>query len=157
MRVGNGFDIHRLESGSPLIIGGVRIPWTHRLSGHSDADVLIHAVCDALLGAVGYGDLGTLFPKTQNINRDRDSREFLRIVRVQLIELNTKIQNIDCTIVAQRPSLSGYFSEMISNIASDLMIPNSRVHVKAKTADHLGMIGREEGIAALVVALIDSN
>ncbi len=157
MRIGNGFDIHRLESGSPLTIGGAQISWTHRLSGHSDADVLIHAVCDALLGAVGYGDLGTLFPETQNINRDRDSREFLRVVGAKLTELNAEIQNIDCIIVAQRPKLSDYFPEMISNIALDLMISNSKVHVKAKTADHLGVIGREEGIAAFVVALVEVN
>tara|TARA_B100000029_G_scaffold498370_1_gene567117 strand:+ start:2714 stop:3181 length:468 start_codon:yes stop_codon:yes gene_type:complete len=155
MRVGNGFDIHRLESGSPLIIGGVRIPWTQRLSGHSDADVLIHAVCDALLGAIGYGDLGTLFPETDNVNQDRDSREFLSAVFFKLNELNIEIQNIDCTIVAQRPRLSGYFPEMKLNISKDLMIPDSKVHIKAKTSDAIGVIGREEGIAAFVVALVE--
>jgi len=154
MRVGHGFDMHRLDAGRRLIIGGVDIPWTHGLVGHSDADVLIHAICDALLGAAGLGDLGRLFPDTDPINKNRNSREFLRIIRQKIDEEAFRVCNIDCTLVVERPKLYGYFGQMQSNIESDLALSPGSVQVKAKTTEHLGSTGRGEGIAAFCVALI---
>jgi len=155
MNIGHGFDIHRLEVGVHLVIGGVDIPWTHGLAGHSDADVLIHAVCDALLGAAGLGDIGLHFPNTDSSNENRDSREFLRTVRLLLENAGFRVHNIDCTVLAEAPKLEPYLDAMQVNMASDLLIAPRNVHVKATTTDHLGSIGHGEGIAAFAVALID--
>ena len=155
MKVGHGFDMHRLEIGNRLLIGGVHIPWTHGLVGHSDADVLIHAVCDALLGAAGLGDLGLFFPDTEVRNKDRDSREFLKIVGLKLDEKGFQVKNIDCTLIAQEPRLAAYFVQMQFDIESDLLLPEGSVNVKAKSTECLGATGRGEGIAAFAVALIE--
>ena len=155
MNIGHGFDMHRLEIGSHLVIGGVDIPWTHGLAGHSDADVLIHAVCDALLGAAGLGDIGRHFPNTDPSNENRNSREFLRTVRLLLEKVGFRAHNIDCTVLAEAPKLESYLNAMQVNMASDLLIPPGNVHVKATTTEQLGSIGRGEGIAAFAVALID--
>ena len=157
MKIGHGFDMHRLEIGAHLIIGGVNIPWTHGLSGYSDADVLIHAVCDALLGAAGLGDIGRHFPNSDSSNENRDSREFLRIVRLLLEKSGYRTHNVDCTLLAEAPKLESYFEAMQANMASDLLVPPSNVHVKATTTEQLGSIGRGEGIAAFAVALIDES
>ena len=155
MRIGHGFDVHKFEAGAPLVIGGVEIPWTHGLVGHSDADVLIHAVCDALLGAAGLGDIGRHFPNTDLVNKNRDSREFLRAVRLLLDQAGFQVHNIDCTLLAEAPKLAPYLQGMQANMASDLFTPSGSVHVKATSTDRLGSIGRGEGIGAFVVALID--
>ena len=155
MRVGHGFDMHRLDVGGRLVIGGVDIPWTHGLVGHSDADVLVHAVCDALLGAAGLGDLGGFFPDTNPINKNRDSREFLRVIAQKIEEEGFRVCNIDCTLVAEKPKLYTYFEQMQSNIESDLVLSSGTVQVKAKTTEHLGSTGRSEGIAAFCVTLIE--
>ena len=155
MRIGHGFDMHRLEVGAHLVIGGVDIPWTHGLVGYSDADVLIHAVCDALLGAAGLGDIGCHFPNTDSSNENRDSREFLRAVKSLLEAAGFRAYNIDCTVLAEAPKLAPYLNAMQVNMASDLFIAPGNVHVKATTTEQLGSIGRGEGIAAFAVALID--
>ena len=155
MKIGHGFDMHRLEAGARLVIGGVNIPWTHGLAGHSDADVLIHAVCDALLGAAGLGDIGRQFPSTDSSNENRDSREFLRTVRLLLEKAGYRAHDIDCTVLAEAPKLEPYLDAMKVNMASDLLIAPGSVHVKATTTEQLGSIGRGEGIAAFAVALID--
>jgi 2-C-methyl-D-erythritol 2,4-cyclodiphosphate synthase len=155
MNIGHGFDIHRLEPGAHLVIGGVDIPWTHSLVGHSDADVLIHAVCDALLGAAGLGDIGRHFSNTDSSNENRNSREYLRTVRLLLAKAGFRPHNIDCTVLAEAPKLESYLDAMQVNMASDLLITPGNVHVKATTTEQLGSIGRGEGIAAFAVALID--
>ena len=131
------------------------IPWTHGLAGHSDADVLIHAVCDALLGAAGLGDIGRHFPNTDSSNENRNSREFLRTVRLLLENAGCRTHNVDCTLVAEAPELGAHLDAMQANMAADLLIPSSDVNVKATTTERLGPIGRGEGIAAFAVALID--
>jgi 2-C-methyl-D-erythritol 2,4-cyclodiphosphate synthase len=155
MRIGHGFDMHRLEVGARLVIGGVDIPWTHGLVGHSDADVLIHAVCDALLGASGLGDIGRHFSNTDSKNENRDSREILRAVRLLLAKAGFRAHNIDCTLLAETPKLEPYFDAMQVNMASDLLIASGDVHVKATTTEQLGSVGRGEGIAAVAVVLVD--
>ena len=155
MNIGHGFDIHRVEDGAQLVIGGVDIPGTHGLVGHSDADVLIHAVCDALLGAAGLGDIGRHFPNTDSSNENRNSREFLRTVRLLLEKAGFRAHNIDCTVLAEAPKLEPYLDAMQVNMAADLLIAPGNVHVKATTTEQLGSIGRGEGIAAFAVALID--
>jgi len=155
MKIGHGFDMHRLEVGALLVIGGVGVPWTHGLVGYSDSDVLIHAVCDALLGAAGLGDIGHHFPNTDLRNENRDSREFLRTVRLLLEKAGYRAHNIDCTVLAEAPKLEPYLDEMQANMASDLLITPENVHVKATTTEQLGSIGRGEGIAAFAVALLD--
>ena len=157
MKIGHGFDMHRLEVGARLVIGGVDIPWTHGLVGHSDADVLIHAVCDALLGAAGLGDIGRHFPNTDSSNENRDSREFLRTVQLLLEKAGYRAHNIDCTVLAEAPKLAPYLDAMQANMASDLLIAPGSVHVKAPTTEQLGSIVRGEGIAAFAVVLIDET
>jgi 2-C-methyl-D-erythritol 2,4-cyclodiphosphate synthase len=157
MKIGHGFDMHRLEVGANLVVGGMDIPWTHGLAGHSDADVLIHAVCDALLGAAGLGDIGRHFPNTDSSNENRDSREFLRTVRLLLEKAGYRAHNIDCTVLAEAPKLALYLDAMQANMASDLLIAPGSVHVKATTTEQLGSIGRGEGIAAFAVVLIDET
>jgi 2-C-methyl-D-erythritol 2,4-cyclodiphosphate synthase len=154
MRIGHGFDAHRLQLGERLVLGGVTIPHTHGLVGHSDADVVIHAVCDALLGAAALGDIGHYFPSTQEQWRNVDSRIFLKKTCELIKEKNYKISNIDITIIAQEPKLSSYREQMRKNLAEDLQISIDQVSVKATTTDGMGFTGRKEGIAAEAVALI---
>ena len=155
MRIGQGFDVHALVPDRKLIIGGVDIPYERGLAGHSDADVLLHAICDALIGAAGLGDIGAHFPDTDPRYKGADSRVLLRSV-VELIGLNGyRVVNVDCTIVAQAPKMAPHIGKMRENIAADLRIDSGAVNVKAKTAERLGAIGRGEGIAAEAVALIE--
>ena len=153
MRVGQGFDVHALVAGRRLVIGGVAIPHESGLGGHSDADVLLHAICDALLGAAALGDIGRHFPDSDARYKDADSRALLRAVR----ELTRKyrIVNVDATIVAQAPKMAPHVPAMVRNIAADLGIAIEAVSIKATTTDRLGFTGRGEGIAAQAVVLIE--
>jgi 2-C-methyl-D-erythritol 2,4-cyclodiphosphate synthase len=155
MRIGQGFDVHQLVEDRHLIIGGVTIPHDKGLLGHSDADVLLHAICDALLGAAALGDIGKHFSDSDPQYKNIDSRLLLRNVHRLLESSQYKIVNIDATIIAQTPKMAPYIPAMISNIAQDLKTQASNINIKAKTAERLGAIGREEGIAAEVVCLID--
>jgi 2-C-methyl-D-erythritol 2,4-cyclodiphosphate synthase len=155
MKIGQGFDVHAFAAGRRLVIGGVDIPHEKGLSGHSDADVLLHAICDALLGAAGLGDIGRHFPDSDARYADIDSRKLLRDVAQQLRHYKLRIVNIDCTIIAQAPRMAPHISRMTGNIASDLDIAPAAINIKATTTEHLGAIGRGEGIAAQAVALIE--
>ena len=155
IRVGQGTDIHALVAGRKLIIGGVDIPHELGLLGHSDADVLLHAVIDALLGAAALGDIGRHFPDTDERYRGADSRVLLRATREMLAEAGWTIINVDSTINAQRPKMAPHIPQMVACIATDLQLPVDCVNVKAKTAERLGFVGREEGISADAVALIE--
>ncbi|MEK6770168.1 MAG: 2-C-methyl-D-erythritol 2,4-cyclodiphosphate synthase [Pseudomonadota bacterium] len=154
MRVGHGYDVHALAAGRRLVLGGVEIPHTRGLLGHSDADVLIHAVCDACLGAAALGDIGRHFPDTDPTYRDIDSRRLLRAVRDKLLAAGWRVSNIDATIVAQAPMLAPHLPAMTANLAADLGVDVGQVNVKATTTEKLGFAGREEGIAVHAVALI---
>jgi len=156
MRIGQGYDVHRLEAGRRLVLGGVSIPWDKGLLGHSDADVLLHAVMDALLGAAGLGDLGAHFPDTDEMWRDADSRALLRGVASLLRQNGLQTGNIDATVVAQAPPLSPYRDEMRRNIAAALGTEYGRVNVKFTTEEGLGFTGKGEGIAAMAVCLLES-
>src|SRR5687768_4503073 len=153
-RIGQGFDVHQLVDGRKLIIGGVTIPYAKGLLGHSDADVLLHAICDALLGAAGLGDIGRHFSDTDPRYKNIDSRVLLQNVGRLLMEHGYKVVNIDATIVAQAPKMAPHVPSMISNIAQDLLIDPGDINVKAKTAERLGPVGRGEGIEAEAVCLI---
>lgn len=153
-RIGQGYDVHCLTEGRDLILGGVNIPWEKGLQGHSDADVLLHAIMDALLGAAAMGDIGHLFPDTDPQFAGADSLELMKDVARRLREAGWQIVNIDATVVAQKPKLAPHIPTMRSNIAGALAIDISRVSVKATTEEHLGFTGREEGIAAQAVALL---
>ena len=153
MRIGQGFDVHALVPGRRLVIGGVTIPYEKGLQGHSDADVLLHAICDALLGAAALGDIGGHFPDTDVSYAGADSRRLLREVRKKLGAY--RIVNVDATILAQAPRMAPHVPQMIANIASDLGIDPGAVSIKATTTEHLGFIGRVEGIAAQAIALIE--
>ena len=155
IRIGYGNDIHALVSGRKLIIGGVEIPHDLGLKGHSDADVLLHALIDALLGAAGLGDIGKHFPDTDERYRGADSRELLRATREKIASAGWRIVNVDSTINAQRPKMAPHIPSMISRIAADLQLDESCVNVKAKTAERLGFVGREEGISSDAVALLE--
>jgi 2-C-methyl-D-erythritol 2,4-cyclodiphosphate synthase len=155
IRIGQGSDIHALSPGRKLIIGGVEIPHELGLLGHSDADVLLHAVIDALLGAAAMGDIGRLFPDTDARYHGADSRVLLRAVRERLAAAGWRIVNVDATINAERPKMAPHIPRMAARIADDLGILTDRVNVKAKTAEKLGFVGREEGISAEAVALIE--
>jgi 2-C-methyl-D-erythritol 2,4-cyclodiphosphate synthase len=155
MRVGQGFDVHPLVAGRRLVIGGVDIPFEKGLHGHSDADVLLHAICDALLGAAGLGDIGQHYPDTDAKLRGADSRSLLKDVVGKLKQKSFKIVNVDATIIAQAPRIAPYRSQMVENIAADLGIAPQAVNVKATTTERLGFLGRMEGIAAQAVALIE--
>jgi 2-C-methyl-D-erythritol 2,4-cyclodiphosphate synthase len=157
MRIGQGFDAHALVAGRRLIIGGVEIPHAKGLEGHSDADVLIHAVCDALLGAAGLGDIGAHFPDTDPRYQDIDSRKLLREVARLLKERGLKTANVDATVIAQAPRLAPHVPAMCANLAADLGIARDAVNVKAKTTEKLGFVGRGEGIAAEAVALLSDQ
>lgn len=156
IRVGQGGDIHALVAGRPLIVGGVDIPHERGLLGHSDADVLLHAIIDALLGAAGLGDIGRHFPDTDPRYRGADSRVLLRASREILALAGWRIVNVDSTINAQRPKMAPHIALMVERIAADLQLPAGCVNVKAKTAEGLGFVGREEGMSADAVALIET-
>jgi 2-C-methyl-D-erythritol 2,4-cyclodiphosphate synthase len=155
MRVGQGFDVHALVTGRALIIGGVAIAFEKGLDGHSDADVLLHAVSDALLGAAALGDIGRHFPDTDSRYKGADSRVLLREVAKRLQDSGFHVVNIDATIIAQAPKMAPHIPAMIGNIAADLGVDRSRVNVKAKTTERLGFTGRGEGIAAEAIALVE--
>lgn len=155
MRIGQGFDVHAFSPNRPLIVGGVKIDYELGLEGHSDADVLLHAICDALLGATGLGDIGKHFPDTASENKNRDSREFLRAIYSDIQNLGFKLGNMDCTIIAQAPKFLPYIESMRELIAKDLQVEVNRVNVKATTTERLGFTGRKEGIAAMAVALLE--
>ncbi|HWM42261.1 MAG TPA: 2-C-methyl-D-erythritol 2,4-cyclodiphosphate synthase [Burkholderiales bacterium] len=155
MRIGQGFDVHPLVAGRKLILGGVEIAYHKGLEGHSDADVLLHAICDALLGAAGLGDIGRHYPDTDAAYAGADSRAFLRDVAQKLREKKLKVINIDATILAQAPRMAPHMPRMSANIAADLGIAPAAVNVKATTTEGLGFVGRVEGIAAQAVALLD--
>jgi 2-C-methyl-D-erythritol 2,4-cyclodiphosphate synthase len=154
IRVGHGFDVHAFAENRKLIVGGVEIPFELGLAGHSDADVLLHAICDALLGAAGLGDIGRHFPDTDMAFAGIDSRILLRRVAAQLRERNWRVGNVDATIIAQAPKMAPHIARMTAHIADDLGIALDRVNVKATTTEKLGFTGRREGIAAEAVCLI---
>ena len=154
MRIGQGFDVHQLVEGRKLIIGGVEIPCERGLLGHSDADVLLHAICDALLGAAALGDIGRHFADTDAQYKDIDSRILLREVARMVANEGFRIGNVDATIIAQAPKMAPHIPAMIANIASDLGIAMNAVNVKATTTEKLGYTGRGEGIGAQAVALL---
>ncbi len=157
MRVGMGYDVHQLQQGRPLILGGVNVPWEQGLAGHSDADVLLHAIMDALLGAAALGDIGVHFPPGEQRFTNISSLLLLKRVSELLQESGFVVLNIDSTIVAQRPRLAPQILEMRQNIARTLNLSVDVVSVKATTTEHLGFAGREEGMAAYAVTLISSN
>jgi 2-C-methyl-D-erythritol 2,4-cyclodiphosphate synthase len=154
MRVGHGVDAHQLVDGRPCILGGVEIPFAKGLLGHSDADVLLHAIADALLGAIGAGDIGQHFPDTDPDLAGLNSRELLRDVGKKLADGGFRLGNIDATLIAQQPKLSPYLALMIANIAEDLDCERSQINLKATTTEWMGFTGRGEGIAASAVALV---
>lgn len=154
IRIGQGYDVHCLVENRPLILCGVEVPHTHGLLGHSDADVAIHALCDALIGAAAMGDIGALFPDTDQAFKDIDSRILLREVMKRLRKENYSVGNIDITIIAQAPKLRPYIDQMRANMAEDTGLDISRVSVKATTTEKLGFTGRREGIASMAVALL---
>ncbi|EJU21497.1 2-C-methyl-D-erythritol 2,4-cyclodiphosphate synthase [Peptoanaerobacter stomatis] len=155
MRVGIGYDVHRFEKNRKLIIGGVNIPYDKGLAGHSDADVLIHAIIDALIGAMNKGDIGTLFPDTDDKYKDIDSMLLLGEVKKIIAENNFKISNIDSIIIAQSPKMLPYISKMKENIAKTLDLNFEQVSVKATTTENLGFEGRKEGISSQAVVLLE--
>lgn len=156
MRIGHGYDVHQFCDDRPLIIGGVNIPYEKGLAGHSDADVLIHAICDALLGAAALGDIGQHFPDTDDDYDNIDSRVLLRHVAKLLSNKNYSISNIDATIIAQAPKMSSHISAMKKNLINDLSLQEEQLNIKATTTEKLGFVGRQEGIASHAVALISS-
>tara|TARA_R110002110_G_scaffold91264_2_gene237465 strand:- start:86421 stop:86900 length:480 start_codon:yes stop_codon:yes gene_type:complete len=154
MRIGHGYDVHRFGAGDSIILGGVRIAHDHGLVAHSDGDVLIHALCDALLGAIGQGDIGRHFPDTDAANADIDSRLLLQRVMALVADAGWEIGNVDATIVAQAPKMAPHISAMCQNLAHDLATSVAQVNVKATTTEKLGFAGRGEGIAAHAVVLL---
>lgn len=155
MRIGHGYDVHRLVEGRALVLGGVRIPFEKGLDGHSDADVLTHAVMDALLGAAALGDIGKLFPDTDDRYLGADSIALLREVDRRLTEAGYRLGNLDVTVIAQRPKLAPYINQMRQNLAAALRTELQNISVKATTEEHLGFTGSGEGIAAHAVCLIE--
>jgi 2-C-methyl-D-erythritol 2,4-cyclodiphosphate synthase len=156
MRIGQGFDAHRFTQGCEFVLGGVKIPHNRGIEAHSDGDVLLHAICDALLGAAGLGDIGRHFSDQQDENKNRNSREFV-IETLEMLKANDLfVINVDATIILQKPRISSYIKQMRGIIAIDLDISVNQVNIKATTTEKMGFIGREEGIAALAVVLLDS-
>ena len=155
MRVGQGFDVHAFAEGRRLVIGGVEIPHPRGLLGHSDADVLLHAICDALLGAAALGDIGRHFPDSGPRYAGADSRVLLRHVAALVAGQGWRVENVDATIVAQAPRMAPHLAQMVANIAADLAIEAAAVNIKATTSERLGFTGRGEGIAAFAVCLIE--
>jgi 2-C-methyl-D-erythritol 2,4-cyclodiphosphate synthase len=157
MRVGFGYDVHALVTGRPLFLGGIEIPYSSGLQGHSDADVLLHAICDALLGAIAGGDIGKHFPDTDPRYRDIRSAVLLKDVSNKMKEKGFQVVNIDATIVAERPKLSDFIPRMVEQISKVLEIQPARVSVKATTSEGIGFTGRGEGIAAYAIALVEEE
>ncbi len=156
MRIGHGYDVHRFGVGNEIVLGGVHIPHHRGLEAHSDGDVLIHAICDALLGAIGQGDIGRHFPDTDPANAGIDSRLLLRRVAALVDEAGWELANLDATLVAQAPRMAPHIDAMRVNLAADLAAEPGRVNVKATTTEKLGFAGREEGIAAHAVVLLQA-
>lgn len=157
MRIGHGYDVHRLVPGRALILGGVKIPYKLGLDGHSDADVLLHAVMDALLGAAGLRDIGYHFPDTDMAYKGADSRVLLRAVKEKLDAAGYRVGNVDVTMIAQKPKLKEYIPQMMENIASDLDVEVSRINVKATTEEHLGFTGEGQGMSCYAVCLLEEG
>ena len=155
MRIGHGYDVHRLTAGRALILGGVRIGYEKGLLGHSDADVLLHAVCDALLGAAGLGDIGRHFPDTDPKYKGANSLELLRQVAGKVAAAGYRVGNVDVTMIAQRPRLKDYIPQMEQNIASALNVEPGRINVKATTEERLGFTGSGEGMACHAVCILE--
>lgn len=156
VRIGFGFDVHQLAAERSLVLGGVTVPFSKGLSGHSDADVLIHAICDALLGAAGLRDIGFHFPNTDDQYKNIDSRELLKKVMKQLVEKKFRIGNIDATLCLEQPKINPHIPAMKKALAHTLGIPEDDISIKATTNERMGFIGREEGVTAYAVALIQS-
>ena len=154
MRIGHGYDVHAFGSGDKIVIGGVVIPHHHGLIAHSDGDVLLHALCDALLGAAALGDIGKHFPDTDMQYRNADSRALLRMVYSKVKANGWRLENADMTIVAQAPRMANYIPHMVEHVAEDLQSQLSQINIKATTTERLGFTGREEGIAAYAVVLL---
>ena len=154
-RIGHGYDVHRLVEGRKLMLGGVTIPFARGLDGHSDADVLLHALCDALLGSLSLGDLGIHFPDTDPRYKDSDSLELLKRVLNMVKEKGFSIGNIDATVIAEQPKISGYIDQMKDTIAHTTGIDREQISIKATTTEGLGFVGRGEGIAAHAVVLVE--
>ena len=154
MRIGHGFDVHKLVAGRKCIIGGVTIAFDKGLDGHSDADVLLHAICDALLGAAALGDIGKHFPPSDDVYKNADSRQLLRHVIDLIHDKNYQVNNIDATVICEAPKLAPHTAQMCANIAADCKIGISQVNIKATTTEKLGFTGRGEGIAAEAVCTI---
>ena len=158
MRVGHGFDVHRFTAGDYVVIGGIKIPFVKGIEAHSDGDVVIHALCDALLGACALGDIGKHFPDSDPQFKSRDSRFFLKSVAKLIYDNGYELINLDCTVVCEKPKISPYISVMRENLASDLNVSLEQVSVKATTTELLGFTGRGEGVAAFaVVSLAPMN
>ena len=157
IRIGNGLDVHALVTGRNLVLGGVTIPFERGLKGHSDADALLHAICDAVLGALGEGDIGAHFPDTDPRYKDADSRILLRTIWQRAVAAGYSLGNVDATVIAEAPKLAPYIHQMTANIASDLGAGIEQVNVKATTTEGLGFAGRGEGIVALATVLLIKN
>jgi 2-C-methyl-D-erythritol 2,4-cyclodiphosphate synthase len=157
MRIGQGFDVHALVPGRRLVIGGVHVPYHLGLEGHSDADVLLHAICDALLGAAGLGDIGRHFPDSDSRYAGADSRALLREVAKKVGARGLRVVNVDATVIAQAPRMAPHFEAMAGNIAADLGVAPGDVNLKATTSEGLGFTGRGEGIAAMAIALLEGD
>ena len=154
-KIGHGYDVHRLTEGRDLVLGGVKVPFTLGLLGHSDADVLLHAVCDAVFGALGEGDIGRHFPDTDMAYKGADSRMLLRCVAQKIRDAGYRTGNVDVTMIAQRPKLKDHIPTMVANIAADLGVEVGQVNVKATTEEHLGFTGSGEGMACHAVCLLE--
>ncbi|MFT5418468.1 MAG: 2-C-methyl-D-erythritol 2,4-cyclodiphosphate synthase, partial [Gammaproteobacteria bacterium] len=154
MRIGQGYDAHRFQAGTEVILGGVTIPFEQSLAAHSDGDVLLHAICDAVLGAAALGDIGRHFPDTSAAFKGADSRALLREVVRMVLEKGLQIENVDATVIAERPKISPFVEAMRHNLADDLGISIDRINVKGTTTEKMGFTGRGEGIAATAVALL---
>lgn len=154
MKVGQGFDAHRFTEGDHIMLGGVKVPHTHGIEAHSDGDVLLHALCDAILGAAGMGDIGRHFPDHDNANKNRNSREFITEIIGKITKQKLTVLNVDATVILQAPKISAYIEDMQKLIAQYLSISVNNVNVKATTTERMGFVGREEGIAAMVVVLL---
>jgi 2-C-methyl-D-erythritol 2,4-cyclodiphosphate synthase len=157
MRIGQGFDVHALVPGRRLVVGGVEIPYARGLQGHSDADVLLHAICDALLGAAGLGDIGQHFPDSDPAYAGADSRKILRETAKKVRQRKWRVVNVDATIIAQEPRMAPHIPRMIGNIAADLEVAPAAINIKATTTEGLGFLGRVEGIGAQAVALLEQS
>lgn len=157
IRIGTGFDVHAFASGRALVLGGARIPFDKGLAGHSDADVLTHAVMDAVLGALALGDIGGWFPDDDPAHKDADSLELLRSILSDARVSNWSLSNLDCVVIAQKPKISSYIPEMRANLAAIFDTPLNRISVKATTTEKLGFCGREEGVAATATLLLEHN